>query len=96
MSVITFEILFIVLLLTANGVFAMSELAVVTSRKTRLQRIAAATLSNLFLSLKSGERAADALSTAALYISSAGLLLPCRSARGWFEQTRKSAASAGL
>jgi putative hemolysin len=40
MFVITFEVLFIVLLLIANGVFAMSELAVVASRKTRLQRMA--------------------------------------------------------
>ncbi|HET9478558.1 MAG TPA: hemolysin family protein [Pyrinomonadaceae bacterium] len=40
MFVITFEILFIVVLLIANGVFAMSELAVVASRKTRLQRMA--------------------------------------------------------
>jgi putative hemolysin len=42
MSVITFEVLFILLLLVANGVFAMSELAVVSSRKARLQRMAAA------------------------------------------------------
>jgi putative hemolysin len=38
MSAITFEILFILLLLLANGVFAMSELAIVSSRKARLQR----------------------------------------------------------
>ncbi len=42
MSVITFEVLFILLLLVANGVFAMSELAVVSSRKARLQRMAEA------------------------------------------------------
>ncbi len=42
MSAITFEILFILLLLIANGVFAMSELAVVSSRKARLQRMAEA------------------------------------------------------
>jgi putative hemolysin len=42
MSAITFEVLFILLLLVANGVFAMSELAVVSSRKARLQRMAEA------------------------------------------------------
>lgn len=42
MSAITFEVLFVLLLLVANGVFAMSELAVVSSRKARLQRMAEA------------------------------------------------------
>lgn len=41
MSAITFEILFILLLLSANGVFAMSELAIVSSRKARLQQMCA-------------------------------------------------------
>jgi putative hemolysin len=36
--VITIEIIIITLLLLANGVFAMSEIAVVAARKTRLQR----------------------------------------------------------
>ena len=39
MSAITFEIIFILLLLLANGVFAMSELAIVSSRKARLQQM---------------------------------------------------------
>lgn len=34
----TFEILFIILLIIANGIFAMSEIAVVSSRKIRLQQ----------------------------------------------------------
>jgi len=42
MSAIAFEIVFIAILLIANGVFAMSELAVVSSRKARLQRLAEA------------------------------------------------------
>jgi putative hemolysin len=42
MSAVTFEVLFILLLLVANGVFAMSELAVISSRKARLQRMAEA------------------------------------------------------
>ncbi|HEX6059690.1 MAG TPA: hemolysin family protein [Gemmatimonadaceae bacterium] len=38
---IAFEVLAILLLLVANGVFAMSEIAVVTSRRARLERRAA-------------------------------------------------------
>lgn len=33
-----FEVLFIILLIIANGIFAMSEIAVVSSRKTKLQQ----------------------------------------------------------
>ncbi len=40
MSLIAYQIIFILLLLLANGVFAMSELAVVSARKSRLQRLA--------------------------------------------------------
>lgn len=39
MAAITFEILFIVLLLVANGVFAMSELAIVSARRVRLRQM---------------------------------------------------------
>ena len=39
MAAITFEILFIVLLLVGNGVFAMSELAIVSARKVRLRQM---------------------------------------------------------
>lgn len=42
MSAIMFETLFIFLLLIANSIFAMSELAIVSSRKARLQRMAEA------------------------------------------------------
>lgn len=41
MSAIGLEILIIVLLLAANGVFAMTEIAVVSARKARLRRLAA-------------------------------------------------------
>ena len=34
----TFEIIFIILLILANGIFALSEIAVVTSRRSRLQQ----------------------------------------------------------
>jgi putative hemolysin len=39
-STIGFEISAIFLLLIANGVFAMSEIAIVTARKSRLQELA--------------------------------------------------------
>ncbi|MGH7455501.1 MAG: CNNM domain-containing protein, partial [bacterium] len=38
MSTITFEVAFILLLIIANGVFAMSETAVISSRKERLRQ----------------------------------------------------------
>jgi putative hemolysin len=41
MDGITFEIIFIVVLLIANGLFSMSEMAVVSARKARLQKRAA-------------------------------------------------------
>ncbi|KCZ72854.1 CBS domain-containing protein [Candidatus Methanoperedens nitroreducens] len=37
---ITFQILFIILLIIANGVFAMAEIAIVSARKARLQQLA--------------------------------------------------------
>ncbi len=40
MSIIFFESLLIILLVVANGVFSMSEMAVVSSRKARLQQLA--------------------------------------------------------
>lgn len=38
MSDLTFEILFIILLIIANGIFSMSEIAIVSARKARLQQ----------------------------------------------------------
>jgi putative hemolysin len=40
MSSITFEILIILVLIIANGVFSMSEMAIVSARKVRLQQLA--------------------------------------------------------
>jgi len=40
MSAIAFEVLLILLLIIANGIFAMSEMAVVSARKIRLQQLA--------------------------------------------------------
>ena len=38
MGDITFEIIFIIILLIANGLFSMSEMAVVSARNARLQK----------------------------------------------------------
>ncbi|NTV43457.1 MAG: DUF21 domain-containing protein, partial [Syntrophobacteraceae bacterium] len=35
-----FEVLFVIFLIVANGLFAMSEIAIISSRKARLQRLA--------------------------------------------------------
>src|SRR4051812_14857830 len=40
MSAIFIEVIFIFLLIAANGIFAMSELAVVSARKARLRQLA--------------------------------------------------------
>jgi putative hemolysin len=40
MSIIVFEVLLIILLVFANGIFAMSEMAIVSARKARLQQLA--------------------------------------------------------
>ena len=40
MNAITLEIIIILLLLVANGVFAMTEMAMVSSRKSRLRLLA--------------------------------------------------------
>lgn len=40
MQVIAFEVLLILLLIFANGIFAMSEMAIVSARKIRLQQLA--------------------------------------------------------
>ena len=38
MSGLTFEMLFVFLLILANGLFAMAEIAIISSRKRRLQQ----------------------------------------------------------
>ena len=40
MSPITVEILIILALILANGIFSMSEMAIVSARKARLQQLA--------------------------------------------------------
>lgn len=74
MSVITFEILFIVVLLIANGVFAMSELAVVASRKTRLQRMADSGDTRASAALELAQQPERFLSTIQIGITLVGIL----------------------
>ncbi|HEU4873136.1 MAG TPA: CNNM domain-containing protein, partial [Pyrinomonadaceae bacterium] len=74
MSVITFEILFIVLLLIANGVFAMSELAVVASRKSRLQRMAHSGDTRASAALELAQQPERFLSTIQIGITLVGIL----------------------
>ena len=74
MSAITFEILFILLLLIANGVFAMSELAVVSSRKARLQRMAAAGDARARAALELANSPDSFLSTIQIGITLVGIL----------------------
>jgi len=52
MSSITFEILTIFLLIIANGVFSMSEMAIVSARKVRLQQLANQGNANAAVALK--------------------------------------------
>ena len=40
MSSIIFEILILLVLIIANGIFSMSEMAIISSRKVRLQQMA--------------------------------------------------------
>jgi putative hemolysin len=72
--IITFEILFIVLLLVANGIFAMSELAVVASRKTRLQRMAASGNTRASAALELAQQPERFLSTIQIGITLVGIL----------------------
>lgn len=72
--IITFEILFIVLLLIANGIFAMSELAVVASRKTRLQRMAASGNTRASAALALAQQPERFLSTIQIGITLVGIL----------------------
>jgi putative hemolysin len=74
MSAITFEVLFILLLLAANGVLAMSELAIVSSRKARLQRMAAAGDARARAALELANSPNNFLSTIQIGITLVGIL----------------------
>src|SRR5262249_3545650 len=74
MDSVAVEILFIILLLIANGVFAMSEMAVVSSRRARLQQRAAKKDAGPRAPLELAHAPARVLSTVQIGITLIGIL----------------------
>ncbi len=74
MSSITFEILIILVLIIANGVFSMSEMAIVSARKVRLQQLANQGDIKARAALKLAESPNHFLSTVQVGISLIGIL----------------------
>ena len=74
MSAIATEIIIVLVLLLLNGVFAMSELAVVSARKVRLQRRAEAGDAGARAALRLSENPADFLSAVQVGITLIGVL----------------------
>jgi putative hemolysin len=74
MTALTIEIVVILLLLVANGVFAMTEMAVVSSRKTRLRAMAAGGNAGARLALDLAESPNRFLPSVQLGITLVGLL----------------------
>ncbi|MDZ8110075.1 MAG: hemolysin family protein [Nostoc sp. DedQUE12a] len=74
MSSITFEILIILVLFIANGVFSMSEMAIVSARKVRLQQLANQGDAKARVALKLAESPNNFLSTIQVGISLIGIL----------------------
>jgi putative hemolysin len=70
----TFEIFLIIILILANGVFAMSEIAVVSVRKTRLQQLANEGDEKAEAVLKLNENPARFLSTVQVGITLVGIM----------------------
>jgi putative hemolysin len=74
MSVVAFEILLVFLLVLANGVFAMSEMAIVSSRKARLQQFANAGDAKARAALELANAPDRFLSTVQIGITLVGIL----------------------
>lgn len=74
MSSTTFEILIILVLIIANGVFSMSEMAIVSARKVRLQQLANQGDVKARAALKLAESPNHFLSTVQIGISLIGIL----------------------
>ncbi|MHC5611576.1 MAG: hemolysin family protein [Nostoc sp.] len=74
MSPITFEILIILVLIIANGMFSMSEMAIVSARKVRLQQLANQGDAKARVALKLAESPNHFLSTVQVGISLIGIL----------------------
>ncbi|BCL35214.1 hemolysin family protein [Nostoc sp. MS1] len=74
MSSITVEILIIFVLIIANGIFSMSEMAIVSARKVRLQQLANQGDAKAKAALKLAESPNNFLSTVQIGISLIGIL----------------------
>jgi putative hemolysin len=74
MTALSLEILLIILLITANGVFSGSEIAVVSSRKVRLEQLAKGGNKSARLALKLANSPNDFLSTVQIGITLIGIL----------------------
>ncbi|HLP92275.1 MAG TPA: hemolysin family protein [Nostocaceae cyanobacterium] len=74
MSSITFEIFVILVLIIANGIFSMSEMAVVSSRKVRLQQLANQGDAKARAALKLADSPNQFLSTVQVGITLIGIL----------------------
>ncbi|BAB76915.1 hemolysin family protein [Anabaena sp. FACHB-709] len=74
MSSITVEILIILVLIVANGIFSMSEMAIVSARKVRLQQLANQGDPKAKAALKLAESPNNFLSTVQIGISLIGIL----------------------
>lgn len=74
MSLILYEVLFIFFLTIVNGVFAMSEIALVSARKARLQQWAESGNRNARLALETSNAPEDFLSTVQVGITLVGVL----------------------
>ena len=68
------EILFLIGLIVLNGVFAMSEIALVTARRARLARLAEDGDGAAAVAIKLGEDPTRFLSTIQIGITSIGIL----------------------
>jgi CBS domain containing-hemolysin-like protein len=83
MNAAAFEISVILLLLVANGVFAMAEIAVVSARKPRLRRLAEQGNEKARLALDLAESPNRFLSTVQIGITLVGIFAGAFGARPW-------------
>ena len=74
MSSVGYELLIIVLLILANGIFAMSEMALVSARKARLEREADFGIKKARIALELANSPANFLSTVQVGITLVGIL----------------------
>ncbi|MBM3421811.1 MAG: HlyC/CorC family transporter [Chlorobi bacterium] len=68
------EILFLLLLIVLNGMFAMSEIALVTAKRSRLQKLTSEGDKSAEVALKLGQEPTKFLSTIQIGITSIGIL----------------------